>query len=613
MLLLKSFWNRFNRHQESGIALIQVLMMSVLLAGAVSFSVLQNSKTTQKVAHDIYTQDLRQFVSRVQDVLANQSDCTDIIGGTTGFSTLATGNTITPTELTGDSAELQKFLEVTNIGTMSPRYGAQEKISLTSMSIERTTDTAATLTLNFTIDDTKVLGIREFAKTIPLVIDGTPTTITTCHANPDDMISSAVKRFCQGPGAIYDPETQKCLLIGFNDEDCDPGYYMKGLTYDASTMLVTPICEEVAGLTYDEVGCVGKAGVPIGFDASGNIVCEKMTSGYIWDFVYNDQKNAATRECSSRITKLDVMGDDLMVRCMVPTPTYTPTPTPTDYTASTPSNTPTSPTGTPTYTATASTPTPTPTELAYCSYTGNPTSALSSFNEPWAAPGTILGSATTYIGSNDFSADYYTGLSCLNVARPADEFLISLEPEHGMAGVNTKLAAWALVFQDVSSNQCRMAIVTNTWLYNYSNTHAHSHHVGFSHKHCVVDVYSEIPNYVSPTSDLGHATAPNGFCDDNVSNPSAGWQFKIAVNYSSEAGTDGSPSCLPYANTNFYYCSYGNHCYTSDFRGDINDISLYFCRSAGSCDLIGYLDLATIVNYCGGLPASIWIEKLSAF
>lgn len=611
MFYLKSFCSAFKKHQESGIALIQVLMMSVLLAGAVTFSVLQNSKSVQKVSHDIYAQDLRQFVSRVQGVLANQPDCTDIVGATTGFATLATGATITPTVLLGTN--LQKFLEVTDGVTFLPTYGAQGKIFLTSMSIQRTTDTAATLTLNFRLNDDKALGIREFAKVIPLIIIGTPTSVTACHANPDDMISDAVKRFCQGPGAIYNPDTHQCYLIGFNNSGCEPGYFVKGLSYSASTMMVTPICASVSGLTYDEVGCTAQAGAPVGFDADGDVICHKMTSNYIWDLVYLNQQNAVYTDCTSRITKLDFMGNDLMVRCLAPTPTYTPTNTPTatntpSHTATatvtaTPSNTPTTATGTPTYTPTNTTPTPTPTAVSSCSFTGNPTQALFGYNEPWGVPGSSI--MTSLLGAWDYSSNYFMGDYCVDVSNSGYEFLENLEPAHGIvpSTVNDK-TAWALVMVN-SGEQCRIAFVTYLNNLYFGTSHGHAHHVGLSHRHCQLFTFSE-SNDPDVQADLGHATNPDDNCYDNVVSPTSDWQFMIKVTYTNTPGTG---NCPANANTNFYSCTQGNGCHTTDFKCQISTIQLKICPHVGSCYKIMEFDSNEINNYCGGLPSELFIER----
>lgn len=339
---------------ESGLALVQVLSLGAILTGAIGLSVWQNSKTSKKVAHDIYAQDLKQFVDRVQSVLANQPDCTDMISATTGFSTLATNGTISPTSLEGTTLGL--FLEETDVGTSTPRYGSQEKISLTDITIERTTDTAATLTLKFNIDE-DVLGIREFSKAIPLVIIGTPTTVTSCHANPDNIIEDAVKRFCHGPGAIYNPDTHQCFIIGLDNEPCDNGEYVKGLSYSAATKMVTPVCDVIAGLTYDTTGCLARAGVPTGFDASGDLVCTNMDENYVWEITYANQKNQVYENCITRRTKLSAGAEGIRVRCVQPTSTPTHTATPTN----TPAGATNTPTETPTPTATPATPTATPT------------------------------------------------------------------------------------------------------------------------------------------------------------------------------------------------------------------------------------------------------------
>jgi hypothetical protein len=606
MNLSKRFLQKFKAEQESGVALIQVLMMSVLLAGSITFSVLQNNKTTQKVSHDIYTQDLRQFVSRVQDVLANQPDCTDIVGGTTGFATLATGNTITPTELTGAAASLQKFLEVTDAGTLIPRYGAQEKISLNSMSIERTTDTAAILTLNFTIDDQGVLGIREFAKTIPLVIIGTPTTVTSCHADPDDMISDAVKRFCQGPGAIYDPDTHQCLLIGFNDQDCDPGEYVKGLSYDASTMMVTPVCEGISGLTYDEVGCVGKAGSPVGYDAAGDVICEKMTSNYIWDLVHIDQQNAATMDCTSRITKFVVGASNFSVHCPAPTPTFTPTNTPTNtntptHTATatntaTPSNTPTTATPTATYTVTG-TPTDTPTEEpGSCSFTGDPTNVEPAYWGSYITPGATIGTVKVN------GTDYFLDSKCWNNPKANDESVFDL----GFTAGSSEIRSFGIEMTNWYSQQCTIGIVVHESFVNYGSSHTCSHHNGLGHHHCVYyfmseDVAGGAMNNILTSMDLGHGTDRFNPCGTNVAY-TVSPKIKIRFSYNNVAGTRNP--CVPQCNTfSYWHCATnGSGCCDADSKHTFTNMDIYFSPNGTTYSLHSTIDNIDMSNYGNGGP-----------
>jgi len=362
--MFKSFFSQFISKSESGIAMVQVLVLGALLSGAITFSVLQNSKASKQISHNIYNQDLRNLVDRIQSVLANEVDCTDMIAATTGFSTLATSASISPTSLAGTN--LRVFLQETDAVTLVPRYGSQEKISLTDITITRGADNdgAGTLLLNFRIDD-DVLGIREFAKSIPIIMLGTAATVTSCHANPDDIIADAVQRFCHGPGAIYKEETNQCFIIGVNATDCDSGEYVRGLAFDPATLMMNPVCETPTVASYDEVGCYGLATVPTGLDGSGDIVCSTMTSSYIWDLVFLNQQNAAFEICSSNIAKLSYNVEGLRVRCQAATPTPLPTDTPTAAPSNTPPGATPSPTSTftpiPTYTPTSSSPTNTPT------------------------------------------------------------------------------------------------------------------------------------------------------------------------------------------------------------------------------------------------------------
>jgi hypothetical protein len=644
MIKLKAFWQKLKFHDESGLALIQVLLMATMLAGAVTFSVLQNSKTTQKVSHDIYAQDLRLLVDRIQSVLANQPDCTDLVSQTTGFATLAVFATISPTTLQGTN--LQLFLTETDSGTLVPRYGAQEKISLTDITIERTSATRADLTLDFRIDDDGVLGIREFAKVIPLTIIGTATTVTGCHADPDDLISDAMKRFCQGPGAILNPDTNQCFIIGFNPQDCADGYFVKGLSYDPETMMVTPICDTIAagGLTYDEIGCVGKAGVPVGFNASGDIVCDKMTSNYIWDLVRANQRDSATADCTSRIAKLLVAGDSFSVHCPLPTATNTPLPTPTatdtpthtaaatDTVTPTATSTATSAaTNTHTYTPTPETPTATPTmEPGSCFFTGDvavayPYGWISGTGFPGVQQGAIYNDWTDYSTA--------TGYFCSN-SSASSEITFSLNFDHSSF---EQRQGYNLVMVNGYGEECRIAfVVTSTdgiggYYYNSSHNHTTHHYTPdptptrIAHNHCRTQVFLEqFDTYIfedegnAGSIESDHGTVALDSCLTNIHNDSgseAGYVLKLEFVYAgATAGSKTPAECGSDCGDPFYgYCgnNSGVRCCNTDFRKYFTTLKVHFSINQGSSFIHTHtIDAYELMNFCGGGPTdAVWVEK----
>lgn len=625
MIRFITFWRKLYIHKESGLALIQVLLMATMLAGAVSFSVLQNSKTTQKVSHDIYSQDLRLLVDRIQSVLANQPDCTDIISLTAGFSTLATGTSISPTALIGTT--LGTFLTETDAGTLIPRYGSQEKISLTDITIARTSDTLANLTLNFRIDDQGVLGIREFAKVIPLVVIGTAATVTSCHADPDDLIADTMKRFCQGPGAILDPITNQCFLIGFNARNCLPGEFVKGVTYDPATMMVTPLCAPISGLTYDTTGCVAKAGVPIGFDASGNIVCDKMISRYIWSLAYFKQQDMASENCTTRIAKLRVAGSNFSVNCQqptvtpTPTNTFTPTNTPSWTAVATNTNTPTAApttiTATPTYTSTPSTPTATPTEEPpnSCVFTGDPYVAYSSYNRSSSGP-TMQGTV------KEDGTDYDVGWRCHDNTKAYDDVEFVLDGN--MPGNFENQTAYTLNFTNFNQVSCSVGYVVvsdNSGVgFIFNSSHGHAHFAGVAHNHCRVDTYLEHDNNfaffendtTSIDAGIGSVAAKPCLTNTNGNAPAA-FRVKARFTYDSSAGSVMPAECATDCNQAQYnFCSSnGSGCCNTDFKLVFNELQIYFSADGGSTwkktHTITQYDLN---EYCGGTPSNVFVDKV---
>lgn len=614
MLIFNAFWQKLKKRRESGLALIQVLLMATMLAGAVSFSVLQNSKTTQKVSHDIYAQDLRLLTERIQSVVANQPDCTDLITPT-GFNNLAVGTSISVSELTGTN--LLNFLVVTDAGTLTPRYGAQEKISLTAINISRTTITAGVLTLNFRIDDDDVLGIREFAKTIPMVFIGTAATITSCHANPDDMISDSVKRFCQGPGAVYYPETNQCFIIGFYPQSCDPGNFVKGLSYDPSTMMVTSVCEPISGLTYDTVGCIGDVGVPVGFDADGDIICTRMSSKNMWPLVNLTQQNEATMDCTTRITKLNPGASTLSVICpaatatntatATPTPTNTPSHTASATATNTPTVAPTTVTPTPTYTSTPSTPTATPTAGGggggggeTCLFTGQPTAAYYGYASGYTPGGPLDGGV--WYNNTDY---FRIGNHCSNNASPTKD----LDANLSFTNANYD-EAFNIVFTDQSNNECRIAMVVsarNDWI-SFPAGHGHAHHAGVAHNHCNVYVNIENANAWAwqtmgfVNEDLEHGSNTTNSCLTNVAYPTFDFRVRLRIIYGDlGAGATAPGSCAQCNTASYSSCSVGGGCCNQDFISYMESYQIHFSYDGGATwTHIGTMSESALNDYCGG-------------
>ena len=310
--------------------------------------------------------------------------------------------------------------------------------------------------------------------------------------------------------------------------------------------MVSPVCESAVGvLTYDTVGCLGKAGSPIGFDASGNLVCDKMTSKYIWpDLIDPYQANLTPEECSSRIIRLRFF-NNLYVSCATPIPTNTPTSTPTNTNtplvspsataSSTPSATPTAATATPTYTPTDEIPTPTPTAPIACDFSGDP-------NDIWnvAMPSEFFNQL--------YSKDMYSPntLKCKTTQwNEVYEANLGLDGLFGSPSYHP---------YEVVVNACHLAVAIRVIEEGYGTNHNHSHHTNpthigcptgctgasghlkFAHSHCKVEIQPEYLGagkfqLMSYIFDLEHATSYGSAypCADlaDTTKRAPNWKIKV--------------------------------------------------------------------------------------
>ena len=325
ILLLFSNVNKFS---SKGISLIQVMALAAALSTATVITMNQQSSSKKKTFANHLGQELIAFQAQIEGVLANEDDCTSIALQTASFAGLDVSASASPTTL-NFGADVPNSISAGNIfleltSSNSRYYGFSQKLSLDAITLARSSLTAGTLTLSWTynVDNGEVLGVREFSRVIDLVLTGDATSITGCNASPDGATSSdGVERFCTGPGAILDTTNNRCYVIGLNPLNCPSDYYLQGLTFNASTMMMDPVCETLS-LAYDTSGCYGSSNSPYGFLANGNIDCKAIVASDIWDTVDSNQQNLVEEYCPSKMAKLNFVNNKLRVDCDPGNPIY---------------------------------------------------------------------------------------------------------------------------------------------------------------------------------------------------------------------------------------------------------------------------------------------------
>lgn len=316
----------FGHELQKGASLLQIMLLVSVISGVSLLTLNQHQATTKKVNANLLNQDLWSLSEKIEGVFADSTVCKGIFTKNEELYKLPVAEnsgSAPETALTKIVfADGKNFLSVTdeqqNPGdeTATTWYGFTKKIALSSITVQRPTVNIGKITLTYTLHD-DVTGLREFSKYIHLNLEGDATNVTGCQlANniPGD-VSDAVKRTCQGPGAVYDPTTYECHIIGVNATDCEDGSVLKGLQLNASTFMMEPLCEVVTPDPPPPSGDCGTWDVPYGFNDDGSILCKPMTGADVWHLLATTQQDAVDEDCRWKKGHLNIVNNKIRVDC----------------------------------------------------------------------------------------------------------------------------------------------------------------------------------------------------------------------------------------------------------------------------------------------------------
>jgi ligand-binding sensor domain-containing protein len=303
---------------QQGSTIFQVLMVTALLSASTAIVLKQQSHSANKTSSDYLRKDLESFIRKSESVMANKLDCMSILKFSTENSSNLTmdkfqvGNTYLVPNLKLNSSDV--FLQ------SGLTYGYTQKLSLNATGNQVDTFSVIRpsindLTINYAvyINDPN-LGTRKFDRSFKLKTSGDTSSVTSCFLDTRSTISAGLKKFCNGPGAIYDDVLQKCYLVGLNTNlNCLNNTYMQGLSFDPQSMTMIPVCLGLSDVVLDTSGCSNNQ-VPVGFGSDGKVVCTNLSASYLTQ-IDAAQKNKVDTECLDNHLKLSTDTNGFRIKC----------------------------------------------------------------------------------------------------------------------------------------------------------------------------------------------------------------------------------------------------------------------------------------------------------
>jgi hypothetical protein len=319
---------------NKGFSILNVLIIGSILS-AMTVNVFQRQELSKRStsSNDIQ-EELNRVTSMVSQVLANSRACTGHFL-TNHLRPFYADSTLSQRNLTSGIILSSPYGRL-----ISPNQNWGVKTStltVDSITLNKISNETSRIDFYFRVNDENSFlhytsqNNKRVLRSVDLTISRDSNGIIDgCFVDSDELISDAIERFCQGPGAIFDRNSYECRVIVPQMVNCPVGQILVGLDLDnsdPSAPKVVPHCtSSYAGNT--DLSCPTNQ-VLRGIDVNGDAICENLTANDLSHLIAANQKFPSTsgfENCASNRMRFNVQAGSIELEC---DPVSTPPPAPT--------------------------------------------------------------------------------------------------------------------------------------------------------------------------------------------------------------------------------------------------------------------------------------------